>query len=448
MVEKAHRKDWDWDYHKSIQQKCVAPWHSLTIQWDGAVYADAISRIEYGSLYDKTLSELWQSDTAVKLRKSWADGKPDPEICYNCIKKEKTVGNSRRKYFYRNISPQLLRTATYDINAEPDIWYLEINSSNKCNLKCRMCGGEVSSTWIKEEKQLNALSPEWMPFRKEGKYHRVEFDAVKNILEKREYFENLEFLKFAGGEPLMEDQNYQIMEQFIEWGISKNIVLDINTNGTMLNPRLFNIAKNFKKVKFHISIEGTGKLYQYIRGGDNFTIEQLEANIKEFNKLENTQIIYTVTVQVYNIYDITNIWKWYKKIRKPGDEIFFTNVVVYPRYLNMHILSPTMKWYAYKMMKDADLPIGDFKLPGESAGQGDPGFSNLMKNLYGKHDFMEVQERKKYLREFIQFTKSVDKIRNTDVMEVVPQLKSLFEERVDISSEDKWSEIYENEFKE
>ena len=91
-----------------------------------------------------------------------------------------------------------------------------------------MCGGEVSSTWIKEEKQLNALSPEWMPFRKEGKYHRVEFDAVKNILEKREYFENLEFLKFAGGEPLMEDQNYQIMEQFIEWGISKNIVLDLS----------------------------------------------------------------------------------------------------------------------------------------------------------------------------------------------------------------------------
>ena len=48
----------------------------------------------------------------------------------------------------------------------------------------------------------------------------------------------------------------------------------------------------------------------------------------------------------------------------------------------------------------------------------------------------------------MQFTKSVDKIRNTDVMEVVPQLKSLFEERIDIASEDKWSEIYENEFKE
>ena len=438
----------DWSYHKSIQKKCVAPWHSLTINWDGLVYADAISRVEYGSLYNQTLSELWQSRVAVHLRETWSKGKPSSEVCVNCIKKEKTVGNSRRLYFYRNVNPELLKTATYDINADPDIWYLEINSSNKCNLKCRMCGGEVSSSWIKEEKQLNAMKPIWMPARKEGKYHRVNFDAVKNILEKREYFKNLELLKLTGGEPLMEEQNYQIMEQFIEWDIAKNIVLDINTNGTVLNDRLLNIAKNFKKMKLHISIEGTGKLYQYIRGGDNFTIEQLENNIIEFNKLPNTQIIYTVTVQIYNIYDIVNIWNWYKKIRKPGNEIFFHNVVVYPRYLNIHILSPSMKWSAYKEMKDADLPVGDTFLPGDTFGQGDPGFASLIKNLHGKHSFMDKTERKKYLREFIRYTKDVDSIRNTNINEVVPQLKPLFENRVDIESLEKWSEIYENEFKE
>ena len=39
-----------------------------------------------------------------------------------------------------------------------------------------------------------------MSCKKRRKVSRVEFDAVKNILEKREYFKNLEFLKFAGGE--------------------------------------------------------------------------------------------------------------------------------------------------------------------------------------------------------------------------------------------------------
>ena len=101
----------------------------------------------------------------------------------------------------------------------------------------------------------------------------------------------------------MEDQNYQLMEKFIEWNIAKNIMLDINTNGTFVNERLVNIVKHFKLVKLHISLEGTGALYQYIRGGDNFTIEQLEQNINEFNKLSNTVIIYTVTVQIYNIFN-------------------------------------------------------------------------------------------------------------------------------------------------
>ena len=65
-------------------------------------------------------------------------------------------------------------------------------------------------------------------------------------------------------------------------GILKNVILDINTNGTIFNDRLNKIAKHFKMVKLHISVEGTGKLF-HIPGGDNFTIEQLEENIKLFN---------------------------------------------------------------------------------------------------------------------------------------------------------------------
>ena len=82
------------------------------------------------------------------------------------------------------------------------------------------------------------------------------------------------------------------MEQFIEWGIAKNIVLDINTNGTVINEKLFDIAKQFKKVKFLLVwmvLESCIAIYS--RGGENFTLKQLEENIKQFNKLENTQII-------------------------------------------------------------------------------------------------------------------------------------------------------------
>ncbi len=418
----------DWDWHKTITKKCVAPWHSLTIEWDGLVYADAVAFSPYGSIYENTLTELWDSPKAKSLRKSWTAGLPHKEICSSCIKKEETVGSSRRQYFYRNIPSELLKTATYNPFDKPNIWYLEINSSNKCNLKCRMCNGQVSSSWVKEEIQLAKITPSWMPERKTGKYSKVDFEVIKNVLEKREYFKDLQFLKLTGGEPLMEEQNYQLMEQFIEWDIAKNVMLDINTNGTYMNERLMNIAKHFKLVKLHISLEGTGELYQYIRGGDNFTIEQLENNILEFNKLPNTVIIYTVTVQIYNIFNLSDIWKWYLKIRKPTNEIYFKNVVVNPPHLNFQILPNRLKSKAYEIMKNADLPQGDYwpqdRNPNEGVfSQGDIGFGNIMKNLQSNDTYSEQR-----LKEFVQFTRDVDSIRKTDITKIVPQLAELFEE--------------------
>jgi MoaA/NifB/PqqE/SkfB family radical SAM enzyme len=322
---------------------------------------------------------------------------------------------------------ELLKTATYNPDDEPNIWYLEINSSNKCNLKCRMCNGGVSSTWIKEEKQLAKISPPWMPTRDIGKYSRVKFSVIKNVLEKKEYFKDLYFLKLTGGEPLMEDQNYEIMEQFIEWDIAKNVILDINTNGTFFNKRLYNIAKNFKMVKLHISLEGVGDLYQYIRGGENFTLSDIEKNIVEFNKLPNTVLIYTVTVQAYNIFDLVNIWNWYLKIRKPTNEIYFRNVVVYPRYLNFHVLPKALKRQAYDIMVDAKLPLEDYYPGNNEEGQGDVGFKDIMVNLQSDN-FYDRKEVKKYLREFINFTRNLDTLRKTDIMKVIPELAYLFDE--------------------
>ena len=63
MVSKAHKENWDWEYQSRTHntQTLYCTRHSLTIQWDGKVYADAISKVEYGNPYDSTLSEMWQT---------------------------------------------------------------------------------------------------------------------------------------------------------------------------------------------------------------------------------------------------------------------------------------------------------------------------------------------------------------------------------------------------
>ena len=49
-------------------------------------------------------------------------------------------------------------------------------------------------------------------------------------------------------------------------------------------------------------------------------------------------IIYTVTVQAYNIFDIANIWKWYLRVRKTNNEIYFKNVVVNPKIFKIFLV--------------------------------------------------------------------------------------------------------------
>ena len=60
----------DWEWHKTLDKKCLAPWHSLTIDWAGNVYSDAVATKPYGNLYESTLEEMWNNNTAIGLRQS------------------------------------------------------------------------------------------------------------------------------------------------------------------------------------------------------------------------------------------------------------------------------------------------------------------------------------------------------------------------------------------
>ena len=69
-----------------------------------------------------------------------------------------TIGNSEDSIFIE-IYPELLDTAKYDPNAESDIWYLETNSSNKCNQNVECAAAKFQQLDPKKKKQLNAMKP-------------------------------------------------------------------------------------------------------------------------------------------------------------------------------------------------------------------------------------------------------------------------------------------------
>lgn len=97
-------------------------------------------------------------------------------------------------------------------------------------------------------------------------------------------------IEFFGGEPLLIEQHYKILEECVEKDLAKNIEVCYNTNGSIYPEQYIDLYKNFKNVHFFFSIDAIGEQFDYIRHPNNF--DSVLVNLKKFFKLveENVNI--------------------------------------------------------------------------------------------------------------------------------------------------------------
>jgi MoaA/NifB/PqqE/SkfB family radical SAM enzyme len=363
--------------------KCYAPWHALSIRFNGDVVPDCVYTGRHGNLLVDSLPEILTNKGLEHTRSSIAKGILPPN-CNQCTNKEKASGHSRRIFFQNILNPMLKE---YDYSQPVnDIYFLEFNMSNVCNLKCRMCSGVNSTAWIKEDLEL-AKNPKFLrPIDHiEFGYRYLSDTIVDRLFEHPEYFKNLQYVNIKGGEPYLEPANKKILQRLIDLNLSKNIILDISTNGTIVDLEFDELALQFKETRWHVSIEGVGRLYEYIRGGEHFTFEQMTENVKTFKKF--TKVIFAGTVMTYNVNHLDSIKLWFNNFKESNFELHLSNIVTSPSYLNPCILPD-------------DLLNG-------TGFQHDP-------NLAGN------------LESFIEFTKDLDRLRGTNILDVCPEFSRFF----------------------
>jgi MoaA/NifB/PqqE/SkfB family radical SAM enzyme len=363
--------------------KCYAPWHAISIRFNGDVVPDCVYTGRHGNILHQSLLEIFSDTGLINTRKSISQGILPPN-CNQCTKKEQAAGHSRRVFFQNILNPML---KDYDYSKEVnEIYFLEFNMSNICNLKCRMCSGVNSTAWIKEDLKIANNPKFYRPIDNiEFGYRNLSANIVDRLFEYPEYFKNLQYLNIKGGEPYMEPANKQIMKKLIDLNLSKNITLDISTNGTIIDLEFDELALQFKETKWHVSIEGVGKMYDYIRGGNNFTFDQMVENVKTFKKF--TKVIFAGTVMTYNVNHLNSIRDWFKTIKENNFELHLSNTVTTPSYLNPCILP-----------------------------------NDLLINTGYTHDSTLGDQ----LNSFIEYTLELDKIRNTNVLDVCPEFSRFF----------------------
>ena len=102
---------------------------------------------------DKPLEEVFLGDHQSKLRSDLANGIRNPG-CVKCWQEEDGGKKlSLRQNYNRTIGD--IGYLHKDLQKDkPNITWLELSFSNRCNLSCRMCGPYYSTNWFKDWKDV------------------------------------------------------------------------------------------------------------------------------------------------------------------------------------------------------------------------------------------------------------------------------------------------------
>jgi len=318
---------------------CMYPWNNAEFKPNGTVrpcclYAQPIVddtgqefNLSRGQKF--SIEDTYFSSTMIKLRQDFREGK-QPEGCKKCWKEE-SVGKRSDRQLYNWV----LRDKLYDIDYESEsidnITSLDLKLGNLCNLSCRICNTNLSSSWATEIlSQLPAsidkkTHPVYLSLRN-GEWPKIQ-ESFWNELER--LLPNLIYCQFAGGEPLMLPYQFEVLKKAIELDCAKNITLRYNTNGTKCPELAFNLWHQFKLVHLDISIDDIGSRFEYQRNGANWN--EVVKNIRRFNqeRRSNFKTQVTTSVSILNVLYLPEICEWYQS---ENFDSWWINVVWTPDY--------------------------------------------------------------------------------------------------------------------
>lgn len=258
-----------------------------------------------------------------------------PSVCENCKIAEEAGVNSMRTIWNRGLEEYNIPMNEF---VDPNnIRYLDLTFSTKCNSKCMTCNPDLSDFWEEEH--------EFIWENKDFSENRI---CIKETTAKKlvDQFPNITRVNFVGGEPTISVEHIEFLNELIHKGTSKDITIGYVTNLTGINTDLIDIWNNFKEIGASVSIDGYGKVNEYIRYPIKW--EKADLNLRRYLQLmvdKPNQYIFglSCTVSLFNAIQCVDLLEyWIDTIIEhdlnPASGIFL-NRVSHPEFLTVNLLS-------------------------------------------------------------------------------------------------------------
>ncbi len=364
---------------------CLMPWLHLHITNNGNVNACCVANIPFGDINHSSFSAIWHGEEIEKLRAKFKQGIADNR-CAVCRNIEAAGGTSIRMETHQKYG-KLFQETTLPI-------YFDIRFSNVCNFRCRTCWHGASSAWFNEAKQLKRNVGDSAVINNIHNFNRFIEETGDALLQAKEIY-------FAGGEPLVTEEHYQLLDFLIE-NKSTDMLLRYNTNFSQLNwngKNVINYWQQFKNVEILASIDADNVLGEYIRKG--FCWQQFLKNREALRQVKHAKFKIAPTVSVLSMERLPNFYRlcvkeniiepnnWYINIlNRP----FYYNVKAFPLEKKQKITQKFIDFHQWAIKKD---------IP-----------QQIIKQFQECVDFMNHDDLSNHWKSFLKETKRLDELRN------------------------------------
>ena len=388
----------------------------------------------------------WTGETYQQARKDFFNNK-FPEVCdWWCgrFEREGLWHQSDRIAFLEKFTSKYgnLNDFEWDIvngNKHGKPISMDLRTGKLCNLKCRSCN-TVWSTEIQKEVLANEEIQKWSHWdtitlypgsmRKaiQVPWEDPDFDILSNL-----DLSAINYLKMSGGESLIDPRVWKLLEKLANNDLAKNINLHLITNITYLTDKIADILSKFRGLTFSLSVDGIGELDEYLRPGDNVKWSQKEKvfdKIFKFDNLNWAQVMHVV--QPANCFRMPEHVEWFVNKQKQHEKMSGVtfNPIVEPRFLHIGWLDDDHK---EEILKLCNYCTSEFKMDENDKTNWwlDVVKSelNMKTGAHGKKhgSFTDPVDRARFANDYVKHQLALDKIRGTDTLKIVPEMKRYFD---------------------
>lgn len=399
----------------SSKRFCMLPWIHLHAAPDGSAYpcCHSMNTGPVGSVKTQTLSEIWNNPGQKQLRQNMLN-ETHSEACKGCYEQEQSGffsgRNSANKHFGHFID-KIDDTLSDGTLEKFEMTYWDIRFSNLCNLRCRSCGHIFSSQWYQDQARL--IGGDWKDRNTVLNYAgRTETDMWEQLKPHLDYVEQI---YFAGGEPLLMEEHYNILEELLKRGRT-DVRLIYNTNFTHTDLKgrsVFEYWKQFDSVAVGASLDDMGARAEYIRKGTDWA--QVEQNRREMQKIcPQVDFYVSATLSIMNVWHLPEFHQDWVNRGFIRAQDFNINILQFPQYYRVDIAPAEYKASIEAKYRDH---ISWLKSQ-DRLERATQGFESAIQ-------FIHAKDNTHLIDSFWRKTHELDNIRKENILDVIPELRAL-----------------------